>query len=111
MGKHESMDVSKGKVIEKYEIFPEGTNVNFCEVLDSKEIIVKTWERGAGATLACGTGSCAAVIACNKLGLTDSKVIVHVPGGIMEIELKDEAVYMTGPAEIVFQGETNTLVL
>jgi diaminopimelate epimerase len=99
-------NVEEGKLIEKFEIFPEGTNVNFCEVLAKDEIRVKTWERGAGATLACGTGATASVVACNNLGLVDKKVLVNIPGGKLTIEIKDEGIMMTGPAVNVFEGET-----
>ncbi|EQB87086.1 diaminopimelate epimerase [Clostridium punense] len=98
--------VEEGKLIEKLSIFPEGTNVNFCEVLNKSEIRVKTWERGAGATLACGTGACASVIACNNLSLVEDKVLVHIPGGTLKIEVTTNGVLMTGPAVKVFQGET-----
>lgn len=98
--------VEEGKLIEKLGIFPEGTNVNFCEVVTREEIKVKTWERGAGATLACGTGACASVIACNNLGLVEDKVLVHIPGGTLKIEVTHNGVMMTGPAVKVFQGET-----
>ncbi|MPM83408.1 Diaminopimelate epimerase [bioreactor metagenome] len=98
--------VEEGKLIEKLGIFPEGTNVNFCEVITKEEIKVKTWERGAGATLACGTGACASVIACNNLGLVVDKVLVHIPGGTLKIEVTQNGVMMTGPAVKVFQGET-----
>jgi diaminopimelate epimerase len=100
-------NVEEGKYIEKHSTFPLGTNVNFCEVLNSEEIRVKTWERGAGPTLACGTGSCAAVVAANKLGLVGDKVKVWIPGGSLLIELKSDGVYMTGPAVITFSGEYN----
>ncbi|MBC2580304.1 diaminopimelate epimerase [Clostridium sp. DJ247] len=104
-GKLDDYDVEEGKAIEKYEKFPIGTNVNFCEVIDHKKVDVKTWERGAGPTLACGTGSCACVIAANKLGLTGREVEVQVPGGKLFIEIKDSGVFMTGPAVVSFKGE------
>ncbi|AJA47943.1 diaminopimelate epimerase [Clostridium pasteurianum DSM 525 = ATCC 6013] len=110
LGKLNDFDVKEGSFIEKYkELFPEGTNVNFCEVEDRENIKVKTWERGAGATLACGTGCCASAVACNKLGFTDKKVKVSVPGGNLEVEICDEAVYMIGGAEITFRGETDLI--
>lgn len=98
-------DVSEGKNIEKFNLFSKGTNVNFCEVKNRKHIIVKTWERGAGATLACGTGSCASVVACNKLDLVDNTVKVTIPGGELTIEITNSGIMMTGPAEAVFKGE------
>lgn len=105
MGKLDEFDVNEGKNIEEYHIFKDRTNVNFCEVLDEKLIKVKTWERGAGPTLACGTGSCSAVICCNNLGYTEKKVKVIVPGGELFIEITDKGILMTGPAEIVYTGE------
>ncbi|WP_123053549.1 diaminopimelate epimerase [Clostridium sp. JN-1] len=104
-GKLDDFDVNEGRIIEKFELFPEGTNVNFCEVIDSRTIKVKTWERGAGATLACGTGNCSSVIAANKLGFTGNEVEVHAPGGKLLVEIKQDGVFMTGPALISFKGE------
>ncbi|MDP4143239.1 MAG: diaminopimelate epimerase [Bacillota bacterium] len=107
MGELNKFDVEEGKYIENSkQLFPQGTNVNFCEVIDRKRIKVKTWERGAGATLACGTGCCASVVACNKLGLTDTNVSVQVPGGELKINICEEGVMMTGPAVTTFTGET-----
>lgn len=104
-GKLDSFGVAEGIALEKNKIFSKGSNINFCEVKDRKTIAVKTWERGAGPTLACGTGSCASVVAANKLGFTDDKVKVLVPGGELFIEIEGTDVYMTGPAEISFSGE------
>ncbi|MCB2359297.1 diaminopimelate epimerase [Clostridium estertheticum] len=104
-GKLEDYEVCEGKVIENNSLFPQKTNVNFCEVVDKNRIRVKTWERGAGPTLACGTGSCAAVVAANRLGYTEGKVEVQVPGGILNIEIIKGEVFMEGPAEIVFKGQ------
>ena len=101
----DEVDVEEGKYIEKYSIYTQGTNVNFCEVLDSTTIKVKTWERGAGPTLACGTGSCAAVIAANILDYTESGVKVIVPGGVLYIKIQDKEVLMTGPAVTVYEGK------
>jgi diaminopimelate epimerase len=105
IGELDSFEVGEGKFIEKHNIFPKGTNVNFCEVLNRSEVRVKTWERGAGPTLACGTGSCASVVASNRLGLVDKKVKVWIPGGSLVVELNNDGVYMTGPAVITFSGE------
>ncbi|AYD40616.1 diaminopimelate epimerase [Clostridium fermenticellae] len=104
-GNLDDFDINEGKYIEKYELFPEGTNVNFCEIVDKNKIKVKTWERGAGATLACGTGNCSSVIAANKLGFTGDKVEVHIPGGKLLVQIKENGVFMTGPALISFKGE------
>ena len=104
-GKLEEFETCEGKFIEHHCLFPEKTNVNFCEVVDKNTIRVKTWERGAGPTLACGTGSCAAVVAANRLGYTEGKVKVQVPGGTLNIEIVNGEVLMEGPAETSFKGQ------
>ncbi len=98
-------EVEEGKFIENNNLFPEKTNVNFCEIVNENRIRVKTWERGAGATLACGTGSCASVVAANKLGYIGEKATVEVPGGILSIEIVKDQVLMTGPAEVTYEGQ------
>ena len=103
-GELQNYEVEEGKSIENHSIFPKKTNVNFCEIIRRDAIRVKTWERGAGPTLACGTGSCASVVAANRLGYTDEKVSVQVPGGLLNIEIVNEEVLMTGPAEITYEG-------
>ncbi|WP_297633451.1 diaminopimelate epimerase [uncultured Clostridium sp.] len=94
-----------GANIEKNKIFKEGTNVNFVKINDRNNIIVRTWERGAGKTLACGTGACASARMLNILNLVDEKVNVTLPGGNLVIELEEEGIYMTGPAEYICKGE------
>lgn len=86
--------------------FPRQTNVEFIQVVDRHNIIMRVWERGAGETLACGTGACASVVACVLNGKTDRKVSVSLAGGDLEVEWDEESgrVFMTGPAERVFQG-------
>ena len=93
-----------GKTIENHPIFPKNINVNFVQILDEDEILVDTWERGVGRTLACGTGSCASVVVGELLGYLNSKVIVHLTLGDLLIEVKDE-VYMTGPSKLIAKGE------
>lgn len=105
MGKLDEYDVKEGKDIEVYPLFKNKTNVNFCEVVKDDLIKVKTWERGAGPTWACGTGSCSCAVCCNYLGYTKDKVKVVVPGGELVVELTDKGVLMTGPAKTVFKGE------
>ncbi|MCX7770961.1 MAG: diaminopimelate epimerase [Proteobacteria bacterium] len=98
-----------GPVIENHPIFPKRTNVEFAHVKNSNEIIMRIWERGAGETLACGTGACATAVAAISKGLTNKKVTVHLLGGDLQIELADDGhVYMTGPAEEVFEGKLKT---
>ena len=102
LGDLNSFDVTEGGFIEKDIRFPIGTNVNFCQVISPTEIIVKTWERGAGPTLSCGTGSCACAVVTNLFGLTNSLVKVKVPGGELMVEITTEGTFMTGPAEVSF---------
>lgn len=95
-----------GPTIERAPIFPKRTNVEFVKVIDRNQINMRVWERGAGETLACGTGACAAVVAGVLNNLTDHKVKVTLPGGELLIEWnkEDNHVYMSGPAEFVFDG-------
>jgi len=100
--------VVEGSKLEKLELFPEGSNINFVKIIDETHIRVNTWERGAGATLACGTGCSAAVVVAKKLGLVDrnKEIFVKAPGGELIIEVLGEDVYMKGPAEVSFEGKT-----
>ena len=86
---------------------PQDTNVEFVLVRNNKEIDVRVIERGSGETLACGTGACASAVAAIQQGLTDRNVTVHLPGGDMNVQWRDNIypVYMTGPATEVFRGE------
>jgi len=97
-----------GPPIENAPIFPAKTNVEFVTVVDSSHVVMRVWERGAGETLACGTGACAVGVACVLQGLTDRQVTVHLHGGDLLIEWNeaDGHVYMTGPATLVFTGKT-----
>ncbi|QSX08753.1 hypothetical protein J0B03_01280 [Alkalibacter rhizosphaerae] len=91
--------------METHPVFTNGANVNFVQVIDRDNCRVVTWERGSGLTLACGTGSCAAAALLHKKGLVNDTVTVHIPGGVLTIELGD-TVIMTGPAVWVFDGST-----
>jgi diaminopimelate epimerase len=95
-----------GPFLETHARFPEKTNVEFIEVLSSSELKMKVWERGAGVTLACGTGACAAVVAAVLNGKTGETVCVHLDGGDLSItwDRERDHIIMTGPAESVFQG-------
>jgi diaminopimelate epimerase len=92
-----------GSKIENHKAFPKRTNVGFVEVLNEKELNVRVWERGCGETLACGTGTCAAVAAANKLGKVGSKVTVHVLGGDLQVEV-GKTIFLIGAAEKVYEG-------
>ncbi len=96
-----------GPQIEVHPAFPRRTNVNFVQVLGDAELKMRTWERGSGITLACGTGASAALVASHLRGRTGRRALVHLPGGDLEIEW-DEAgghVFMTGPATFVCDGQ------
>ncbi|MBI4578924.1 MAG: diaminopimelate epimerase [Planctomycetes bacterium] len=97
----------EGRRIECHPIFPERTNVHFVEVRSPREIAMLPWERGSGATAACGSGACAAVVAGALTGRNDRAVTVHLPGGRLAIEWRpsDDHVYMTGPAAEIFTGD------
>ena len=103
----EEFDVEKyGKILEVDKVFPNKTNVEFIQILDKEHIKMRVWERGAGETLACGTGACATVVASYLNEKTNRKVEVELLGGKLYIEWneKNNHVYMTGPAVTVFEG-------
>ena len=95
-----------GPILEKDEHFPKKANIEFIQILDENNIKMRVWERGAGETLACGTGACAVCVACtlNKLVKEKEFINIHLLGGILRIKW-DETVYMDGPAKIVFEGQ------
>lgn len=96
-----------GPIIENFNLFPERTNVEFVQVLGKKEVIQRTWERGAGETLACGTGASAVTVAGVLTRQTERKLTIHLSGGDLKTEWneKNNHVYLTGPAVEVFTGE------
>jgi diaminopimelate epimerase len=100
------VDITRvGPTVEHAPVFPRRTNVHAAQILSRSELRMTIWERGAGATLGCGTGACAVVVAAHLNGLTDRRVLAHLPGGDLHIEWSDDNhVYMTGPAETVFEG-------
>jgi diaminopimelate epimerase len=96
-----------GPLIENHDAFPERTNVEFVEVISRREVRQRTWERGSGETLACGTGAAAVCVAGVLTGRTDRQVLIHLPGGDLRLQWRseDNHVLMTGPAVEVFRGE------
>jgi diaminopimelate epimerase len=95
-----------GALLEVHERFPNRTNVQFMKVLDRNNIQIEIWERGAGYTLASGSSSSVAAAVAKKLGLCDDRITVHMPGGILEIEIDDDyAITLTGPVTRVVTGE------
>jgi len=103
----ESFPVEKyGPPIENNPLFPNRTNVEFVEIISRSEVRQRTWERGSGETLACGTGACAVTVAGALNGLTERRIVNHLLGGDLELEWAEgDEVYMTGPAVQVFEGE------
>jgi diaminopimelate epimerase len=95
-----------GPLIENHDLFPRRTNVEFVQVISPTEVRQRTWERGAGETLACGTGASAVCVAGVLNGLTEKRILNHLSGGDLELEWADDGfLYMTGPAVEVFSGE------
>jgi diaminopimelate epimerase len=94
-----------GPLIENHVLFPNRINVQFLKVLDRHTIQIEIWERGAGYTMASGSSSCAAASVAYKLGLVENKIAVHMPGGVIDIEIHNDKVFMTGPVTGVVTGE------
>ena len=103
----DSIDIEKtGPEFEFNKLFPERVNAEFIQVINEKTLKMRVWERGSGETMACGTGACAAVVAAVENGICkkDEDVTVKLKGGDLTIRYTDDAVYLTGNAEIVFKG-------
>ncbi len=101
----ESVDiVALGREFETHPLYPERTNVEAVQVLSKTEIRLRIWERGVGVTLASGSCSCASVVAAARRGLTDRRCRVHVDGGVLEIDWRDDGVWMSGPIAHVFDA-------
>ena len=108
MNQVKDLEIEKlGPYFENHERFPNRTNTEFVEVIDRRNVFMRVWERGTGETLACGTGCCATAVACIVNGFTENAITVKVLGGEIEIEWDRESdlIYMTGPAQTVFEGE------
>ncbi len=106
----EQIDIEKqGGAIERHQRFPEKTNVEFVQMISRNELKMRVWERGAGETLACGTGACAVLAAAFLNKKTSEKVLVHLKGGDLMIfwNQKNMHIFMTGPARLVFTGHFN----
>ena len=105
----DSVDLSvTGKAIENHELFPERINAHFVQQISANKIKMRTWERGSGETLACGTGAVATGVACVLNNLTERVISTQLPGGELTVEWTDDnKTYMTGPAEFVFTGQWN----
>jgi diaminopimelate epimerase len=100
-----------GPVLERHELFPEGTNVEFAHVTNDA-IVTRVWERGSGETMACGSGACAVAVAANEAGLAPARTMVRFPGGDLEVERREDGeVLLIGPASRVFEGAVDPAAL
>ena len=100
----ENIANDQGPIIDDPVNFPDCINVEFVKIINKNEIEIKIWERGSGATLACGTGACAATFCGIKKGILSSPIKVQMPGGSVTVELKENNIFLTGKVEYVFSG-------
>ena len=101
----EAVDLAtEGPVMEHHSLFPEATNVEYASVIGPDRLRMRVWERGAGITLACGSGACATAVAAHQRGLTGRRVTLDLDGGMIEIDWRDDGIWMTGPTAHVFDG-------
>jgi diaminopimelate epimerase len=100
-----------GSLLEYHPLFPERANISLAQVLSRSSLLVRTWERGAGLTRACGSAACAAAVAAARKGLTERRVTVTLPGGPLDIDWRaDDHILMTGPAELEYEDSLPLLV-
>ncbi len=101
----EAVDLpARGAALEHHPLFPEATNVEFVQLTDPDTLRLRVWERGAGITLACGSGACATAVAAHLRGLTGRRVQIIADGGTLEVDWRDEGVWLSGPVAEVFEG-------
>lgn len=101
----EAVDLAAiGRDHEHDPLFPERTNVEFAALIGPDHLRLRVWERGAGITLACGSGACATAVAAHLRGLTGRRVVLEADGGVLEVDWRDDGVWLTGPVALVFEG-------
>ena len=101
----ETVDLARdGAAAEHHPLYPEATNVEYVSVLGPDRLRMRVWERGAGITLACGSGACAVAVAAHRRGLTGRRVQIVLDGGVLALDWRDDGVWMTGPTAQVFAG-------
>ena len=101
----EAIDLQvSGPLVEHDPLYPERTNVEFASLIGPDHLRMRVWERGAGVTLACGSGTCATVVAAHLRGLTGPHVVVEADGGVLEVDWREDGVWLTGPVAHVFDG-------
>ncbi|MEI6079669.1 MAG: diaminopimelate epimerase [bacterium] len=102
----EALDIDEiGNFIENHKDFPERTNVEFVDIIDRENIKLRVWERGAGETMACGSGACASAVAAMVKGFCGTHINVKMPGGTATVSKNDDSIYLTSPVNYVFKGE------
>jgi len=100
-----------GPALERHLLFPQRANVSFAQIVSRAEILLRVWERGTGATKACGSAACATLVAASRLGLGDRRACVKLPGGDLEIHWRDDDhVHMTGPVEFEFETRLDAAI-
>ncbi len=101
----EAVDLpARGPLVEHDPLFPARTNVEFASLIGPDRLRMRVWERGAGITLACGSGACATAVAAHQRGLTGRKVTLDVDGGVLTVDWRDDGVWLSGPVALVFEG-------
>jgi diaminopimelate epimerase len=95
---------TEGPRFEHHALYPQRTNVEFASVVSANVLRLRVWERGAGVTLACGSGACATAVAAHRRGLTGRAVIIHMDGGMLSVDWRDDGVWLSGPTARVFDG-------
>lgn len=108
----EAVDLhARGPKVEHHPLFPQATNVEFASPAGPDRLRMRVWERGTGVTLACGSGACATAVAAHLRGLTGRHVTLDLDGGVLEIDWRDDGVWMTGPTAAVFEGRLSDAFL
>lgn len=100
-----------GAAMEHHPLFPQATNVEYASLSGPDRMRMRVWERGAGITLACGSGACATAVAAHRRGLTGRRVTLDLDGGVLEIDWRNDGVWMTGPTALVFEGRLSDAFL
>jgi diaminopimelate epimerase len=108
----EAVDLARdGSLVEHHPLFPQATNVEYVSLTGPDRLRMRVWERGTGITLACGSGACAAAVAAHRRGLTGRRVAIDLDGGRLDLDWREDGVWMTGPTTQVFAGSLDEAFL